>query len=103
MSKILLAMMAFLLLIGQVGLADAFACQANDLVQTVNVDDADPCLDDVQTVKLVKIYSCDCGSLIWPTDILETAVFPLPQLSFETILWPQTAVTELSTPPPRLI
>jgi hypothetical protein len=103
MSKTLLAVMAFLLLVGPFGLAGAAVCQASDFTQTIPVDDADPCPDNEQMIKTIKVHSCDCGSIMLPTEVLETAVSSLTQFSFELLLWPQTAVTELSTPPPRLI
>ena len=103
MSKTLLAVLAFLLLMGQFGLAGAAVCQASDFTQTVPVDDADPCPDNEQMIKTIKVHTCDCGSIMLPIEVLETAVSLRTQFSFDAILWPQTAVTELSTPPPRLI
>lgn len=103
MSKILLAMMAFLFLVGQLGFAEAPACQVSNLTQSIKVDNDDPCSSNEQTIHLIKVHTCDCGSILLPIDALDTAVPPRTDLSFDLILWPQTAVTQPSTPPPRLI
>ena len=105
MSRIVLAVMAFLLLAGPLGLTDSPACRMNDLAQTASIGDADPCPDGDQTVNAytARVHACDCGSLILPANLLDTAVISLPPLAFVAALRPQTAVLAPPAPPPRFI
>ena len=98
-------MMVFLLLVNQLGLADSVACRVSNLTQSIGIGDTDPCLDGDQTFNLnaIRIHASGCGSLMLPVNFLDTTVSLLTSFAIVSLLQPQTAVTEPSTPPPRLI
>jgi hypothetical protein len=105
MSRIVLAVMAILLLLGPLGLADSPACRMSDLAQAASMGDADPCPYGDQRVKhnAINVHNCDCGVLMLPANLLDTAVAPLAPLSFVAALLPQTDTLAPPAPPPRFI